>query len=94
MLYFAWMFPLAAIAACVAIVSGFLGFVGTAASATWIAEVLFLAFLALFVVSLVFGGRPAPASPETALQSMDWKEAREKCADYARDRVDQDRTGN
>jgi uncharacterized membrane protein YtjA (UPF0391 family) len=96
MLYFAWMFPLAAIAASVAIVSGVLGFVGTAGTASWIAEALFLTFLVLFVIWLVLGGRPALAPAETALHFMDWKEANERCPDddRGRDGIDRNPTGN
>ncbi|MGD8748057.1 MAG: DUF1328 domain-containing protein [Balneolaceae bacterium] len=41
----------------IAIIAAILGFGGIAGAATWIAEILFYAFLALFVLSLIFGRR-------------------------------------
>lgn len=42
----------------VAIIAAVLGFGGIAGQAAWIAQVLFGIFLILFVVSLIFRGRP------------------------------------
>jgi uncharacterized membrane protein YtjA (UPF0391 family) len=40
----------------VAIIAAVFGFTGIALDAAWIAKVLFVVFLILFLVSLVFGG--------------------------------------
>jgi uncharacterized membrane protein YtjA (UPF0391 family) len=45
----------------VALIAGVFGFWGLEGTAMWIAKVLFLVFLILFVVSLLFGRRPPPA---------------------------------
>ncbi len=42
----------------IALIAAVLGFGGIAGSATWIAQVLFGLFLILFLVSLIFRGRP------------------------------------
>jgi len=42
----------------VALIAAVLGFVGVAGAATWVAQLLFLGFLVLFVVGLVAGRRP------------------------------------
>lgn len=44
----------------IAIVAGALGFYGLEGLAMWFARVLFLVFIALFIVSLVTGRRIAP----------------------------------
>jgi uncharacterized membrane protein YtjA (UPF0391 family) len=41
----------------VALIAGGLGFFGLAGMAMWIAKVLFFVFLALFIISLLAGGR-------------------------------------
>ena len=41
----------------VALIAGALGFWGLEGTAMWIAQVLFVLFLVLFIVSLVFGRR-------------------------------------
>ncbi|VTS04436.1 DUF1328 domain-containing protein [Tuwongella immobilis] len=41
----------------VAVIAGLLGFSGIAGEATWIARVLFLAFVILYVVSFILGKR-------------------------------------
>jgi uncharacterized membrane protein YtjA (UPF0391 family) len=51
MLYWALVFLVAAL------VAGILGFGAIAGTAAWIAKVLFVVFLIMFVVSLVFGRR-------------------------------------
>lgn len=43
----------------VAIIAAVFGFGGIAAEATWIAKILFVLFLILFVVSLILGRRPS-----------------------------------
>jgi uncharacterized membrane protein YtjA (UPF0391 family) len=40
----------------VAIIAAVFGFTGIALEAAWIAKVLFVVFLILFLISLVFGG--------------------------------------
>ena len=52
MLYYALVFLL------VAIVAGALGFYALAGTAAWIAKVLFIVFLVLFLVGLFRGNRP------------------------------------
>jgi uncharacterized membrane protein YtjA (UPF0391 family) len=42
----------------IALIAGILGFTGVAGTAMWIAKVLFVVFLILFVVTLLFGRRP------------------------------------
>jgi uncharacterized membrane protein YtjA (UPF0391 family) len=42
----------------VALIAGVFGFWGLEGTAMWIAKVLFVVFLILFVVSLLFGRRP------------------------------------
>lgn len=42
----------------IALIAAVLGFGGIAGSAAWIAQVLFGLFLILFLVSLIFRGRP------------------------------------
>jgi uncharacterized membrane protein YtjA (UPF0391 family) len=42
----------------VALIAGVFGFVVVAGTAAWIAKVLFLVFLVLFVVSLIRRGKP------------------------------------
>lgn len=42
----------------VALVAAFLGFTGIAGTAVWIAKVLFVVFLALFIFAVVFRRRP------------------------------------
>jgi len=45
----------------VAIIAGIFGFTGIAGTSIWIAKILFFVFIALFVVSLLFGRRtPTP----------------------------------
>ena len=44
----------------VALVAGLLGFWGLEGTAMWMAKVLFIVFLILFVVSLVLGRRGPP----------------------------------
>jgi len=44
-----------------ALIAGALGFWGLEGTAMWIAEVLFVVFLVIFVVSLVLGRRSPPA---------------------------------
>jgi uncharacterized membrane protein YtjA (UPF0391 family) len=51
MLYWALIFLI------VALVAGALGFGVVAGTAAWIAKVLFVVFLVLFIVSLIFGTR-------------------------------------
>lgn len=51
MLYWALVFLI------VALVAGALGFGVVAGTAAWIAKVLFIVFLVLFIVSLIFGTR-------------------------------------
>src|SRR5690242_5700237 len=43
-----------------ALIAAAFGFGGIAGTAAGIAQILFVVFLVLFVVSLFFGGRPAP----------------------------------
>lgn len=43
----------------ISLIAGVLGFFVIAGTAAWIAKVLFVAFLVLFLVSLVTGRRPA-----------------------------------
>ena len=43
----------------IALLAGALGFFALEGTAMWIAQVLFVVFLIVFVVSLVFGRRPA-----------------------------------
>lgn len=45
----------------VALIAAALGFSGIAGSAAWIAQVLFGLFLILFIISLIFRGRPPVA---------------------------------
>ena len=45
----------------VALIAGVFGFWGLEGTAMWIAKVLFVVFLILFVVSLLFGRRPPAA---------------------------------
>ncbi len=45
----------------VALIAAVLGFGGIAGTASWIAQVLFGLFLILFVLSLIFRGRPPNA---------------------------------
>jgi len=45
----------------VALIAAVLGFGGIAGTASWIAQVLFGLFLILFVLSLIFRGRPPSA---------------------------------
>ena len=47
--------------AILALIAGILGFVGIAGSFAMIAKVLLFVFLALFVISLIFGRRWGPA---------------------------------
>jgi uncharacterized membrane protein YtjA (UPF0391 family) len=55
MLYWALMFLV------IALVAAVLGFGNLAGGAAWIAQVLFVLFLVLFIVSLLFGARrPIP----------------------------------
>ncbi len=54
MLYYAIVF------AVLALVAGLLGFVALGGTLAWIAKALLLVFVALFVVSLVFGRRTGP----------------------------------
>lgn len=54
MLYWAILFLV------VAIIAAFFGFGVIAGTAAWIAKVLFVVFLILFVVSLIFGRRGTP----------------------------------
>jgi uncharacterized membrane protein YtjA (UPF0391 family) len=42
----------------VALIAGVLGFGGIAADSAWIAKVLFVVFLIMFLVSMVLGYRP------------------------------------
>jgi uncharacterized membrane protein YtjA (UPF0391 family) len=42
----------------IALIAAVLGFGGIAGSATWIAQVLFGLFIILFLLSLIFRGRP------------------------------------
>lgn len=44
----------------VALVAAFLGFGGIAMEAAWMAKILFVVFLVLFVVSVITGRRRAP----------------------------------
>lgn len=45
----------------VAIIAAVFGFGGIAADSAWIAKLLFVLFLILFVISLLFGRRTPPA---------------------------------
>jgi len=45
----------------IALIAAALGFSGVAGTATWIAQVLFGLFLILFIISLIFRGRPPSA---------------------------------
>lgn len=54
MLYYAIVF------AVLALVAGLLGFVALGGTLAWIAKVLVLVFVALFVVSMLFGRRSGP----------------------------------
>ena len=47
--------------AVLALVAGLLGFVALSGTLAWIAKVLLLVFVVLFVLSLVFGRRRGPA---------------------------------
>jgi uncharacterized membrane protein YtjA (UPF0391 family) len=42
----------------VALIAGLFGFVGIAGTSYFVAQILFFVFLVMFVLSLVFGGRP------------------------------------
>jgi uncharacterized membrane protein YtjA (UPF0391 family) len=42
----------------IALIAAFFGFAGVAGTSAWIAQLLFGIFLVLFVISLVFRGRP------------------------------------
>ena len=43
----------------VAIIAEIFGFTGVAGESVWIAHVLFLVFIVLFIVSFLFRGRPS-----------------------------------
>lgn len=45
----------------IALIAAVFGFTGIAGTAVWIAKLLFVVFLVLFVVTLLFGRRPPPA---------------------------------
>lgn len=48
----------------VAIIAGVLGFSVVAGTAAWIAKILFVVFIVLFLASLIFGrGRPYAGGP-------------------------------
>jgi uncharacterized membrane protein YtjA (UPF0391 family) len=42
----------------IALIAGLLGFTGIAGTSVWIAQVLFVVFLVLFLASLIFSRRP------------------------------------
>lgn len=45
----------------IALVAAVFGFTGIAGTAVWIAKLLFVVFLILFIVALLFKRRPPPA---------------------------------
>jgi uncharacterized membrane protein YtjA (UPF0391 family) len=63
--------------AILALIAGILGFMGLAGSLAMIAKVLLFVFLALFVISLIFGRRWGPA----VWSSMGWSSPSCGCPD-------------
>jgi uncharacterized membrane protein YtjA (UPF0391 family) len=46
----------------IALIAGALGFIVVAGTAAWMAKVLFVVFLVLFIVSLISGRSPTPVA--------------------------------